>query len=425
MKKLPSIPRLIILLCLLILVVGTLGYVFWLNPDPVAITLSKGNTWEGPAALAIIGIFFAGGLFMFLLMLFFVISQRLAYRKLKKSTELQRNHEKMIVEARGFRAAGDVAKARTIYRKVVNQNPNDVVTRILLAITYRDCEEYKEALQILDEARQTQKQNLELLFLAADLNESLDNATAAKDNLALALKSSPQSMPALQGLVRLSRGLRRYDDALDFQDQRIRLAPSSEQRSLQEERADIELESAKSLAGSNAAKLTEEIQKILKRHKEYPPALLALARIEAEAELRDSAAKRCIAAYKGSGDLAALRLLADMWIACNNPDRAIASVRNALISRPPTDPSAYEGQLFLASLLLTLGQIDEAEAEASKIAEELSCECCSHSPAKLILARIAKRRGDLKQATHLLESAICDCAKQATSMLYLATDEEN
>ncbi len=419
MKRLPSIPKLIIYLLITVIIVGALGYVFWLNPENITIHLTKEKNIELPAAIAIIAIFFSGSLFMFLAMLIFLLTQKFAYGKLKRSTELKRNHQNMIIEARALVASGTIKKGRAIYSKIVRQDPDNVMARILLAETFKKENEPKEALKVLDDARVSQKQNLELLFLASELNEEINNPTAAKDNLALAFKVSPQSLPALKGLVRLSRTLKDYSEALEYQDYRIKLSPSNIQKELQKEKAEIELELINEENKDNEEKKLEEILKLLKRHKDYAPALIEAAKLESKFGLKDKASKKAILAYKLSYNVEALNFLSNMWIDEAKEEKAISSVRNAILSHPLNSKEACNGVFFLASLLLHLEKVEDATSELSKASSILKELGIYSSVESIILAKIAIKNNETSKALKILEEVLKKTNENELNYLFL------
>lgn len=394
---------------LLITITAAVVYVFSLNHTPVTLTYYKGKTWEASLAEIVLFVFFGGvvcSAFVFSILFLF---QAYAFRKFRKGTSLIQTHHEAIVKARESLAAGDIQATRSILQRILKQDPQNILARIMLATTHRSAGSPKDALVMLDEARQVDKQNLELLFVAAELNEQLGNATAACDNFALALKAAPHSQSIIKNLVRLSTKLNRYDDALSYQDQLIRLSHNKEHPTLQEHRASIELSKASFEHPANSPELKSAISDILQRHKDYAPALLALARIEASKNDKELATKHLTAAYKRLMDPAILHSIARLWIDENNPDRAIASVKNAIFTRTKIGAVSHKGQIALIGLFLSLGKIDEAGNELHKLKNtELSTDANNNLllPIALLESYIANRNNNVDMAYELLASAV-------------------
>ena len=72
----------------------------------------------------------------------------------------------------------------------------DIIARVELSRSLEGQGQAREALRVLEEARASDPKNVEVLFRAAELNQSLNNKTAAIDNLALVLCQHPNRRAA-------------------------------------------------------------------------------------------------------------------------------------------------------------------------------------------------------------------------------------
>ncbi len=364
--------RRIISLILFLVIVSLVSYVFYLNPGPVTVNFGPANSKVAPLALVLIFTFCLGAILSALIA--FAVGVQSFFKEWMQERRFRsfKHHQELIVVGREQLAAKNFDAALRTFRRIIEQDPSNIVARILLAKTFRDRGDFKSALQVLDESRQSQKNNVELLFLAADLSARLGNFTSAYDNLALVLKMQPSNEFALVKIVESCDNLGRYSQAIDFQKQVIRLLSSAEQTKAQEALALLELKKAKSEAGANRQELRQALDEVLKRHKNFGPALAELAFLERDNGELDVATKHWSRAYKLSGDLEHLERLAKTWLKVDDPEKAVTVVRNAVLNRESAIGGAdIDGGLFLATLLFNLGLVDNSKAELTKIKAHL------------------------------------------------------
>lgn len=357
-------PSKIVKLLIVLLVAAIISYVFYLNPLPAQVYLSPDSSITLPMALVLIATFFVGVLVTALFAFFIGLRVTFHTWRIEKKQKQVKEHHHMIAGARGELALKNFNSARGLFQKVIASDPNDVEARVLLAETYRRNGELKEALKVLEEARVEDKKNVELLLLAAEVNEQLGNDTAAFDNAAMVLKLSPKNTFALKRLVADCQRLNRYEEAVTYQEQLLRLVPREDYEQEQQTLAHLELKKAqKSLSGAPLAKALEEI---LKRHKDFTPARAVLAELRCDALELDAASKLWSKCFEESQDPLYLERIASMWIHADDPTRAVASVRNTL-QQPGKKDVDVTAHVFFISLLLRLEMVDEARTEFEKL----------------------------------------------------------
>lgn len=373
-------PRRIIWLILTLFVISLVCYVFYYNPQPVTVSYSSSGSMTYPMALFLIIAFVSGFTLTALFAFLFEIEYLRRLWTFSRKERKMESYRSLIISARELYAAGMHGAARERFSKILQRDPRNTVARIELAQSFlQECKP-TQALQVLEEARTEDKSNLELLFLAAEVNLRLGNPTGAYDNFQLILRREPRSPRALAGVVSCCKVLERYEEAVQFQVQLLRAARGEDQTKLQEELADLEVRAVTQKFGHLRAGQSDNpgsnreyrkaVEDILVRHRDFPPALRLLAVEDREALKLDAAAKLLLRAFRYSRSVLDLELLADLWLQAEEPTRAIAAVRTSVEqdeSSQPRDKRQLEARLFLVALLVFLESMEEAKKERKKL----------------------------------------------------------
>lgn len=351
---------------ILVIIVSLVCALFLLNPHVVTVNFGQGRRWDAPLALILIVVFVLGALLSGFLAAVTSTQASFKWWRERRGFQLERSHYSQIRAVRELIANGELDEARKTLERMVAQDDGNVVARVHLASVLRDLGEINAALRVLDETRAAEKSNFEVLFLAADLNAEIGNMTAAYDNLSLVLQSDPHSRKALEQLIPYAVALGKFSIAKELKERLIRLSSGTKYQEHQLDLAALELHRAAGLEGAAKRSAVEEV---LKRHRDYAPAIEALAKIEAEAGRAEEASKLLIRAYKIDPAVSCLSTLAQLWLDQDAPARAVSSVRSLLPGTPRED--SLSGTLFLITLLTHLEMSDEAAAELRKLEERL------------------------------------------------------
>ena len=116
-----------------LLLVGTVSYLFYLNPDSIAVHYSRANTWEAPLAVVIITVFFLGAAFVGLIGVYLSTKRSLHDWLERRKYRRQRAHEKLLLEGRSDLAVKNFDSAREKFRKVTNEDDKNTLGWLLLA----------------------------------------------------------------------------------------------------------------------------------------------------------------------------------------------------------------------------------------------------------------------------------------------------
>ncbi|MCB0317780.1 MAG: tetratricopeptide repeat protein [Bdellovibrionales bacterium] len=352
-----------------LLIVSLALYIVQFNKDPITLRLS--NTWHisATAGVIYIAIFIAGFILASLGTLFLGIKSYFRERRYKNQEKAQRVFFDTQIVARSQLAAKQWKKARASWEKIIKKDPTNIIARVEFSKSLQGEGRLREALQVLDSARASEPNNVEVLFRAAELNLSLGNKTAAIDNLALILYHSPNIYAA--ELARdLSLELGRIEDAIEYQSRlnTMDYDPVLAKKAIQN------LEYQKILKHSeNKTELVERLKSFIKKNEDYSSAFVSLAQVEEASSNFDSAAKYYVAAAKNDHTSESWHKAIKLWLENNMPEKALSAARSAIKTSSPK--FKVQAELNLIRLCLELGMLDEAENsldELPKIAENLN-----------------------------------------------------
>ncbi len=357
-----------------------------------------------PLYVVLIASFFLGVVVTWLMGLLGKISGAVRNRKERKKHASIVKHHEDLVAGREYLAAGNFQQAESTFQKIYSNDGDDVLASSMLAETLFKQGNFPEALKVVDSARQTQKDNVELLFLGADINEAMDNYTAAYDNASLVHKQQPNNIQALRKLISLCEPLKRYPEAIDFQKQLLKLVSSEERSDEAKNLADLELGHARLEAKREGTSLKKAISDVVKRHRSHGPSLAALAAIESEAGDYKSAAKLWSKAYQSDHNVIHLERIADSLVEVDEPAKAVEIVKKS-IQNVPSEAAVF-GRISLVNLYLRLEMIDEAKEEYDKLSEECTNSHPARVPLDITKAELIRKAGSTDEAFATLKGAV-------------------
>ncbi len=386
-------------------IAAALVYFSMNNSAPASVQIYEDYQVEDkPLSVFILASFFLGVAITFLFGLLGKITGFFRSRGERKKHAKIVDHHEELVTGRELLAAGDFEQAEGTFQKLFNRNSEDLLASSMLAETLHKQGNYEEALKVVDKARQTQPENIELLFLGAKINEDMKNYTAAYDNLAIVVKKQPRNIPALKKLVSMSAPLKRFDEAIDYQSKLMRLVENSERPEQLKVLADLELAKAKTNAAREGSSLKQAIEGVVKRHKNYSPALAALGDAFLEDGDKKTAVRLFSKSYTNDCNAAHLDRVADILVAEDEPQKALEVLKKSIQSVP--GEKAIGGRISLVNLFLRLEMIEEAQAEFEKLQED----CPKAHPARVKLdiagAELVRRSGSIEEAFDTLKGAV-------------------
>jgi tetratricopeptide (TPR) repeat protein len=315
-----------LLLALLILIPAL--YIAAFNTHAMTVFLAPGTQVTGSTGIVLVSIFLFGFALATIFGVYFALKGFLRERELKKKDANRQAFFDSIGRAREYLAAEDWFRAREEWQQIIRRAPDNLVARIELSRCLEGQKDLRGALKAVEEARAMRPDNIDVLFRAAELSLELENKTAALDNLALILYHHPNKRAAK--LARqLSEELERFEDALEYHEKLTSLLSRGEDKE-DEVKTRLEYKRALKECGDDSGRQKEMLKTFTRRYPGYAPAFCALSEIEAKEDRIEEAVKLLIKAAKISGSSRLWRETSQLWLAKDQPERALSVIKTAL-----------------------------------------------------------------------------------------------
>lgn len=375
----------IIRFSLILILVSVISYAFYYNPREVEIVYGSTSSIKAPMALVLISTFSAGALFTLFFALLVGIKFQFRTNRVEREKKQIDDHMHLIDRARSSLALGNYDEAEGLFTKIINRDPNNIGARVALSRALQERGEDKDALRVLDEARAEDKKNPELLLAASDLNARLGNFTAAYDNASMVLKMMPKNKFALQRLAEDCLPLEKFQEAAEYIRELIRLSSAEEIELNQEKLAEVEFMAAAKI--ENDEEFRSKMRDIVNRHKDFVPALEALADVEAELGNPEKAETALLKAFAVESDSYLLEKLGQIWIKASNPKRAISTLEKLIKDLEKSQKDASPARYALSTVQLELENLEAAESALKPILESNELDEIQVLEAKILAKR--------------------------------------
>lgn len=361
---------------LLFILISTVaaGYVFYLNPTSVSFKYN--NTPEAviekPLAFILLCAFIVGIVLTTILAFWVFLKYKFHIWRLHKAAEEISSANIQISKAREYLALKEISAARDLLQKVIDRDAKNITAQIMLAKTYHLENKPALAIKVIDEARVANEKNKELLLYAAELNEELGNFTAAIDNLAIAHESDNKAKIVLAKLINYCQRINKHEQALEYGHKLVKLADNyDEQQLFLEQLAQLELDLIKSKSANNPQQQKIAINDLLKRHRNFTPAIFELGIIEKNNFNIEAALNNLNKAFSLKPEIKYLEEIAFILLGINDPDRAIATSTNAINNLEKIHGKNadifIEAKIFFICLLLSIEFVEKAKIEFSTL----------------------------------------------------------
>jgi tetratricopeptide (TPR) repeat protein len=363
-------------IALLVFIVAIASLAFVWNPEPVTVKLGATQQVTAPLALTLIVTFLSGAFLAMLIAGYFGLKSYFRERGYKDRERKRHQLMQLTLEARASMVMQDWDKALSEWQRVIDRDPADLAARIEVSHILERRGDLREALRSLDAVRAIYPGNAEILFRAAEINRRLGNRTAALDNVILILNDNPTRIAA-QHAFELAEDLNRFEEALEYQQLRTRLGENTPE--LREATGRIECKIVEREHRSNPEALHRELQRFLKNYPDNLYALEKLAELSENSGNIEQAAKYLVRAARTGDKPDLLHRAAKLWLTRNQPERAIAALRTAIVESQPNSLHAIASRIELARLLVALNMFVEAGTAVTDLETQLK----SYSGAQL------------------------------------------
>ena len=429
----------VLLSCSIIIIIASILHT--LNPAEIEVKPWYDRTWKTSIANVMIAYFLVGGTLVGSIALM-LEAQRAVQIKLLLRRERKRDQEnERTIKASEQLALGNYSTAQTILRSVISSEPGNIRAHILLIKSLKEQGHIEEALKATDEARTHCKPNLELLLLSYDVSIAAGNLTSSLDNLSIALAHEPKNSFILRNLVKVTKSMKRLTDAIHYQERLIKTLAGGEAYQIEQDYlAQLELEELLSHS-YNLHEKKEKLGELLRRHKNFAPALCALAHCylpmhllsqgiaeqekESEFQAKDleDGFRLLTQAFRQDPQPKYLEEAALIALKLNQPDKALNIVKTAIAEAEKSKTDTFACEVLAIQLLIALENNSEAEERLVKLEEQLGDSSHLKRERQMLRAILLKHGGDFKQAA--LQFAVLASESVSLPSLYLARAEFN
>lgn len=343
-----------------LLIVALALYVVLLNREPATVYLSSQVKVSAAAGVVYIALFCLGILFTTTVALWFGIKSYIRERRLLYRDRQRQEFYTGMLKARSYTSSGEWLKAASEWQDLLHKDPTDIIAQVELSRCLEHSGDQREALKVLESARQADPNNTEVLFRAAELNLVLNNKTSAVDNLVLILHNHPNRRAATMARD-ISEEMERFSDALEYE-ARLSSFGAGEDGDLG--RAKLEFKRVLFEARANPAGLDAALRVLVKKYADYGPALKKLSELEIAHGKIEEGVQLLVKAAKLEQKPEYWFEAAKIWLKSGNPDRAVAAARSA--TRETSGQARVDSELDLIRLFLSLNMHADARTALDK-----------------------------------------------------------
>ncbi|UCF67070.1 MAG: tetratricopeptide repeat protein [Acidobacteriota bacterium] len=294
-----------------------------------------------------------------------------------------------------------IDEAIVCYREAVHKSPRDFRARMQLGDALRRAGRTAAAIGEHEQARLLDPESDEPGHaLALDHLEAGHLDDARRELTSLVERSPKSAIGPLRQLRDLEIRAGRWEDAERAQrrlESLLRGQPASERDHRQG--LGIRTESARERArGNHARSASGIVKRILKTDPDFLPAIVLLAELQAEAGDPAGARKTLLLGFGRTGEPALLAELAEIDLARERPEDAIATLRGLVAGQQ----HAHAAQLALGKLYQRL----EMHDEAAEVLGRLHVEAGGPALVGSLLGRSEERRGQVGRAAALYREVL-------------------
>lgn len=261
--------------CAVIIILASILHT--LNPESVEFRPWYGESIKTSVANLMLGYFLLGCFLVGGIAVVLELQRIIQIKWIKLKDKRREQFYSKLIKLREELSLKNYKESAILSREIIATDSVNVLAHISLISALRDGGQLEEALRASDKARSLCETNVELLLLSAEISILAKNYTSALDNLNLALLQAPKNSFVLRRAVEVSVLLGRLSDAISYQERLIKLMSGGVNYDLEQNRL-AELGLAEILNKNLPAdELQISIKELLKKHRNFAPALRLLA----------------------------------------------------------------------------------------------------------------------------------------------------
>jgi tetratricopeptide (TPR) repeat protein len=276
----------------------------------------------------------------------------------------------MLSTARQASAVGNWEEAQAGWERVLKRDPENMIAKLEVARALRKTNQSNKSLELIEELRRETKDNSEVLIAAMELNEEMENLTAALDNAILLIKQQP-SAKVLRKARDLAERLGRFEQAIDYHKQ-IPQLDNEDKYSDTLNKLELQMLLADKAITNDLIKKRDALKNFLASHPESSQGCYELAQAEQELGQHEDAAQSFFKAGKLSDCPGLWKKAIQVWLDSNNPAKALAAAKTACKSAE--GKGRLYAELYLIRTLTSINMHDEAKQQLEnfpKLADDL------------------------------------------------------
>jgi tetratricopeptide (TPR) repeat protein len=347
------------LLCAILLVAISI-YMLSHNGEKVSFHLTGSSVTTTSLGTLVITTFIVGFVSASAIAGFFRLRAIINERQMIKRESARQAFVSLLQTARGYVAGGEWAAALETWKKLLRKDPTHLIAYVEMSRCYERLGLHKDALKVLDEVRPVDRNNVELLFRAAELNLHQGNKTAAVDNLKLILDAEPMLRAATMAF-KVCEELARYDDAVNYLRAAIDCGLPEREAHHHRERIHFKkLMADHKKSEESSAELSKKLYKFIKAHDECSEALAELGRLEIAASNIDKGSEYLSRAGRLSGNQSYWNEAITAWLRHDMAGSAVSAARAA--TRKVQGRERLLAEIDLIKTLLVVTSLDDARS---------------------------------------------------------------
>lgn len=376
------------------------GYLFYLNPDSIDFTLYEDLALTISPALIAFGAFILGAVFVFLVTLFVDAKRAFQLWRSTKHVRREGKFRERYSDALEEMLRGNIHQAKDMLLKMLEKRPHHSPAYISLANLYSLEGKPAEAVDILNQARTLDPENLEILFNLVKNFMILKKTVLAMETLDHILDGDPSNREALRKKREIYITQGNWNAA--YQTQKEIVKKTKEKDEATEEKrilVGMEYKFAEDLAQKGSFREAERaLREIIRVDHDFLPAYVSLGDVWQRQGSPEDAVQIWMKGLDISWNPIFLERLESLYLSIANPQKILNLYRKYMSQRPQDGILRF----FFSRLLLRLEMIDEAIEQL----REFEVAGVSFSELFILLGQAYHRRGDSTQAMESYEKAL-------------------
>jgi lipopolysaccharide biosynthesis regulator YciM len=376
------------------------GYLFYLNPGSSNFTLFQDYSLNISPALVAFGAFILGAIFVFLVTLFVDAKRAFELWRSTKHARVQGRIRERYSDALEEILRGNIHQAKEMLTRMLEKRPEHLPSYISLANLYTAEGKPTEAINILNQARALEPENLEVLFNLVKNSLALKKYAPAMETLDHILDRDPANREALRQKREIYIIQGDWNAAYRTQKEIVKKTKEKDETSGEKRiLSGMEYKFAEDLAQKGSFREAEKsLREIIREDHEFLPAHVSLGDVLQRRGSSEEAAQVWMKALDISWNPIFLERLESLYLSIANPQKILNLYRKYMNQRPQDGVLRF----FFGRLLIRLEMIDEAIEQL----RELETAGASFSELFILMGQAYHRRGDSSQAMESYEKAL-------------------